>query len=221
MHTYSLYYPVQAECQCCRVVTEFTFKSKHDHVVCKGCIRHQGDSPAVLQLRDTDHVGLWQSEVALVAEAADSREAALQQEIDRLKEQLERRGTDVEDLRETVRRGVAEAPLAAVEKWLHSEEVMKAHGERDRAYRARDRLFQALWALDQMHGPGEGDPHQCACDRRLSRCREAQALAPIVDALTRWEKDQIDRLRRDLSCALPEQHPEWNRAGRRPRSRYA
>jgi hypothetical protein len=41
MHTFPLHRAVQADCHCCRIPTEFVFKSRSDHVICGGCLRHQ------------------------------------------------------------------------------------------------------------------------------------------------------------------------------------
>ena len=103
--------------------------------------------------------------------------------------------------------------MPLVEKWLNGEAVAEARDRRDAAYRARDRAFRAIWSLDRLHGTSERDENQCACGKRLSKCREAEALQPVVEVLMRWENDQIDRLRRGLPCGLPQEHPEMQKYG--------
>ena len=213
VHGHQLQRPVTATCLCCQVDYVFTFKSSSDHVLCRGCERHQGDSKAKLQLKDRDHVALWRSEVQLQAEEAAEREAVLESQVKSLKGELTEMRVEASDLRETVRRGFNEAPVLAVEKWLAGEAVNDAHDRRDAAYRTRDRALRAIWALDRLHRASERDEHQCVCGTRMSKCREAAVLEAMTEALWRWESDQIDRLRRGLACGLPDDHPEVRKRG--------
>ncbi len=111
MHTFPLHRPFPTECLCCRVEQEFTFTSQSDQVVCKGCIRHQGDATVKANQRDTDHVGLWRSELALTKEDHDEVVAQLRVEIERRDQQIADRRTEIADLQAVVRAGVESAPL--------------------------------------------------------------------------------------------------------------
>jgi hypothetical protein len=65
MHAFPLHQTVETECHCCRLLTVFVFTSPSDHVVCKACLPHQGDTSARLTQRNFGHVNLWRSEFAL------------------------------------------------------------------------------------------------------------------------------------------------------------
>ncbi len=49
MHTFPLHRAVQADCHCCRIPTEFVFKSRSDHVICGGCLRHQRTMEPIIE----------------------------------------------------------------------------------------------------------------------------------------------------------------------------
>ncbi len=125
MHLFTLHRPVQVECVCCRITTEFLFKSHSDHVICRGCLRHQGESLPKLKQRNTDHLGLWTSTIAIQAEEAKDRENGLSRRIASLEEELGRERMQVDDLRETVKRGFDDAPLPAVKSGFMMQKYRK------------------------------------------------------------------------------------------------
>lgn len=215
MHQYELHRPVQVKCSCCDIENEFTFKSRSDHVICRGCQRHQGDSVRTLRQRDSDHHGLWASTAAVAAEDAAKRETSLHDRIRSLEEKIGHVQVENDDLRETVRRGFDAAPLPAVEKWLHDAEVQESYRRRDSAFRLRDEAFRAIWQVDTLHRLKAENERQCVCGDPATDCRELVALEPVVGSLDRWEREQLDRLRRGLSCGLPDNHPEWQKHPRR------
>jgi hypothetical protein len=207
VHTYPLHHPVRAECLCCHLTFEVTFTSKTDHVICKGCTRHQGDSVGRLRLRDGDHIAGWRSELGLVDEAHGRRLQLMQQTILAYRDEAERVRIENVRLRETLRAGVLAAPHAEVEHWFANQMIGEAHDQRDAAYRSRDRAFRALWAADRLHhhDPARGD--RCSCGRPASACRELQAIEGVGEALDHWERTQVDRLERGLEHGLPRDHP--------------
>ncbi len=213
MHTYSLHRSVKVECLCCRVERDFTFTSSSDQIVCKSCIRHQGQAVVKANQRDGDHVGLWKSEleVAKISHSADI--TLLQSGIARRENQLAEQRTQIADLQATVRSGVESAPLPAVERWYADEKVGEAQQQRDGAYRSRDHAYRALWRLARLHREDDNRDEHCVCRRTLNGCKEWRAIAGALPALNKWEQNQIDRLRSGQPDGLPDDHPEVLRHG--------
>lgn len=219
MHTYPLHRPFLTECLCCRIEQQFVFTSQSDQVVCKGCVRHQGDTAAKANQRDTDHVGLWRSELALAKEDHTREVSQLRAEIKRRDKQLIDQRTEIVDLQATVRARVESAPLPAVERWFADEQVVAAHGQRDSAYRSRDHAYRALWAADRLHHEDYTRQGHCSCGRRLNQCKELEAIASATAALDKWEKAQIERIRLGQPDGLPAEHPEVLKHGSHTRAR--
>ena len=208
MHNRPLHQPVAVECLCCRVRQEFIFTSTSDQVVCKGCLRHQGDTTAKAKQRDFDHVSLWQSELLLAKEVHAREVAGLRSIIAQRDQELTKRQIEINDLRRVVSVGLETAPLPSVERWWANEQVAAAMKQRDDAYRSRGHAYRALWAVDRLHHDDSTRDGYCACGKRSSKCRELEVVASTADSLTKWETRQIDRLRRDLPDELPDTHPE-------------
>lgn len=226
MHAYPLQRPVTVECHCCRVEHEFMFTSKWDQVICRSCVKHQGNTAEKAGRRDFDHVNLWHSEMAITKEEHAAAWAELNERRRQADEERDQKITDlhaqIEDLRAVIRAGVENAPWPTVEHWYQSEQVADATRKRDSAYRSRDRAFRALWFIDQVHHEDAGRANYCACGNRAEKCQVLDALEPVRDALYKWENQQIDRLRSDREHGLPHEHPEVLRhGGRWYRSRTA
>lgn len=208
MHNHPLHRSLFTACLCCKAEQEFVFTSKTDHVICKSCTRHQGDTAAKAILRDADHVGLWRSELALEQERRSHEAARLRGALEERNAEIARLQTLISDLRATLAEGVEKAPLASVERWWTNAQVAEATRKRDHAYRSRDYAFRALWAINRLHHQDETRDGYCSCRRRADSCKELSALTPELSALTRWEKNQIDRIRSGQSHELPDEHPE-------------
>lgn len=208
MHNYHLHRPVTAKCLCCHVGTEFTFTARSDHVICKGCVRHQGDTLAKAKQRDTDHVALWRSELDLAMEHHAEEIARLLDVISQRDQELATQRIEIQDLQAVVRTGVESAPLGTVQHWWVDEQIANAVDQRDSAYRSRDHAYRALWAVDELHHEDDARDRYCSCGRRVDQCKVFDAIAPAVNALRKWEKNQMDRLHRDLPHGLPDEHPE-------------
>lgn len=213
MHDMPLHRRVSAECLCCRVETEFVFTSRSDQVICKGCLRHQGDTALKAILRDRDHLALWQSELTIAKDGHASVEADRRHLIEERDHELAKRQAEINDLRQVVRVGVENAPLAAVEQWWADEQIRVAHDQRDAAYRSRDHAYRALWAADRLHHEDEQRDRYCICGRQINQCKELQAVESAADSLLHWERGQIDRFQQGLSHGLPDEHPEVLRSG--------
>lgn len=213
MHDKPLHCPVRTECLCCHVEQEFIFKSQSDHVVCKSCLRHQGNTIAKANQRNTDHIGLWKSEVAIANEDHADEVTRLHDVIEQQTRELASQRTEIEDMRAVVRAGIDNAPLATVEQWFANEQVAAAMTQRDSAYQSRDHAYRALWAADRLHHEDESRDEYCSCGQRADRCKEFGALAPAVNALMRWENKQIERLKSGLPDGLPDNHPEVLKLG--------
>ena len=213
MHTYQLHRLVKAECLCCRVEQDFTFTSSSDQVVCKSCTRHQGQTTVKANQRDTDHVGLWKSELELAKINRREDIARLQEAIAHRDQQLRERRKEISDLQAVVRAGVESAPSPMVERWYTDEKVVEALQLRDAAYRSRDRAYRSLWWLARLHREDDARDGYCVCRRTVRGCKEWQAVAGAFPALNKWERDQIDRLHSGQPDGLPDDHPEVLKLG--------
>jgi hypothetical protein len=209
-----LHQRVMRECLCCHVEQEFVFKSRSDQIVCKSCLRHQGDTTTKAVQRDFDHVKLWQSELAIAREGHAEAIHRLREVIQDQEERIAESRTKVGDLEAAVREGFQNAPLPAVERWWKDEQVTAAYQQRDAAYRSRDWLFRALWAIDNLHHPEEKHRDQCSCGLRASSCKILIVLDPVTESLIRWEQAQVERLRKGHPESLPDNHPEVLKRGR-------
>jgi len=215
VHEYLLHRRVTAECLCCHLPSEFEFTSQSDQVVYKGCLRHQGDSTARLRLRAADHVSLWSSEVQLAQEAQDLERQQAAAAVVALEAQLLELRGELSDMRGALKAEISQHPVASVEAWFKGEEISAAQQARDESYRSRDRALGILWNLDALHHDDESKDHFCSCGKPTPRCREWKILATTRSLLYAWEEKQVDRLRRHLPHALPDNHPDVLRVGHR------
>lgn len=217
MHTYPLHRAVEAKCACCKIDEWFKFKSSSDHVLCKACLRHQGDSSAKLKVRDFDHVHRWEAHFGVAQEERAAEEARLHDVIASKDAELGDMRLQISDLRSALEQGVDSAASPEVEHWFADQRIGEASEKRELAYRSRDRAFCALLGIDQRHHEDERRSGLCSCGQRLARCRDYEALLPVVNSLRGWENKQIDRLRTGLEHGLPDDHPEVQK---HPRPRY-
>lgn len=227
MHNHPLHSRVTVQCDCCKIPRDFAFSSSSDHVICKSCHRHQGDSQGKKALRNEDHAGLFRSELLLSHEDRRADEQRFEDKLEEMKERITQRDTIIAakdlligDLEAAIRDGDLNP---AVERWLADDEVRTALRRRDSAYRARDYAFAALWQIARIHHPDERDDQHCSCTRPAKRCPELVGIAGELDALRDWETTQVERLHDDRDHGLPDNHPEVLKAGwpARRRSRHA
>ena len=208
MHNHPLHREVTVECSCCHIDCSFMFKSSSDHVICKGCLRHQGNTlPKVMQ-RDADHIGLWKSAFGVAKEDHFVELNRLKNLITQRDREIAALQTEVEDLHQVVRVGVEDASPLAVQQWFASDRVAQANDQRDAAYRSRDHAYRALWAADHLHHEDEWRDGYCSCGQPAAQCKELGAISPVVTTLHRWEHTQLERLYRGLDHGLPDEHPE-------------
>ena len=95
-------------------------------------------------------------------------------------------------------------PERIVERYVDQQELEDARAEAVRAFRSREKAWQALCEIRLIHR--EGTPGRCRCGQRLDACKIAQ----IVDrypGLELWENEQYRRLRNDQDHMLPDSHP--------------
>lgn len=213
MHDYPLHRPIDVECSCCQLVQQLTFTSNHDQVVCKACARHAGTSHAKLKQRNAEHLGLWTSEVAILCEELQGlRETAAkaQQEAG---ETIKGLTSEVARLKEEIVQGFSDASPADVREIMTQQVVLEAESARDGAYRARDRLYQLLWRLNEKHRPQE-DSGTCVCAQK--HCPVAEAVSDDDRAdLYQWEDRNRKRSLSGKPHGLPRDHPDyhdWRRA---------
>jgi hypothetical protein len=208
VHDYPLHHTVDAECQCCGVVYDTVFTSKSDQVVCRGCIRHQASDARSLLLRNADHKALWRSEVALLRDHYVRRMEAVAAESKAYREEVNRLQEVINELKQTIRDGLALEPPESVLEWLVNEAIDDAETERDRAFRSRANAYRALWAANALHHHEVQRPERCSCGKPAPACKELRAIADMEETLYRWEHQQVERLKKDLEHELPDDHPE-------------
>jgi len=109
---------------------EFSFKSASDHVLCKSCERHVGDSTAKRNRSNADHAGLYRSELLISLEDRDadarSHAAKLHELDDRIAQRdqiIAEKDVAISDLQAVIQTGKLNP---AVERWLADEEVRSA-----------------------------------------------------------------------------------------------
>lgn len=207
VHNYRLWEAVDAECACCQVVTRFVFKSSSDQVICKGCVRHQGDAPNKLRQRDYDHVQLWRSEVGLINQAHDAVVAELRAKLAERSQTIEILNTKVAEQRELLKAELRRAPEATVRAWFDSEAITAANAEVQKSYRSRNHALRAMWDVDRIHHVDEKRDGYCTCGEKDEVCPEWRALDPVRDMLYRWEEKELRRLEDGLDHGLPHHHP--------------
>lgn len=203
---------------------DFTFTSPYAQVVCPACVRHQGSTTAKAIQRDTDHVALWHSELAIAVDDHTTREAAFAAQLAAVRadhaKQVQQLRVEINDLQAVLRTGLDGAPPPTVERWWVSEQLADADESARHAYRSRDHAYRTLWFVVRLHHDDDNRDRHCSCGKRTAQCHEFKAIANIVPTLRRWEEKQIERLRDDLDHGLPDEHPEVLRL-RRPRHRWA
>lgn len=207
MHQYQLHREVDAECVCCRMLYPVTFTSKHDQVVCKSCIRHVGgDTPAKIEQRANDHLGLWVSEVQALEEELDDAQREFGDFKVKAYETQRRLQGEIEHLTDSVAQGLSDRSPEKVRQIMTQHVVTEAEDARDAAYRSRDRLYGVLWRLDGKHRPDSDGV--CICKR--PNC----SVLDVIDedereGLYRWERKQIERAKKRQSHGLPRDHPDY------------
>jgi hypothetical protein len=90
--------------------------------------------------------------------------------------------------------------------------VVQMQGDREKAFRIRDRAMCAIWVIDERHHAVQGE--KCFCGEMLRKCKEYRALDYIRDEYQRWERDQIRRMWENQTHGLPKNHPEVRKANR-------
>ena len=207
MHRYPLYSPVRAECLCCRLGYDATFKSKTDQVICPTCCRHQGNSPQEVERRTRDHTEQARQALQAQHDGYERRLALMKQQCDVYRAELERIGGEIDELRDAVAAGIANTPPESVQRWWESEAIRDAQAKRDIAYRARDKAYRSIWYLDRIHHHDEQNDRKCSCGKAATGCKDLQVLDEIVEALDRWERNQVERCTQGKEHGLPWDHP--------------
>jgi hypothetical protein len=192
-----------------------TFRSNSDHLICRGCQRHQGATRHSLELRDRDHLDLWQSALKVEQEDRVEERHAAQLAAEQQNQRLAQLSAEVLDLQGAVKDGLKAQPVASVERWLQNEAVSAATAERDRSYRSRDHALSVLLQLDWLHREHDERDGFCSCGKRATQCKEWQIIEEIRPFLHTWEERQVERARQGLDHGLSVDHPEARRGWRR------
>jgi hypothetical protein len=216
MHNHQTFIPMVIECECCELANEFTFTTKHDRVICKSCLPHNG-SPEKQQRKLRDHVGLYLSELRLAQEERANEADRYRDNLRVLRaqhqEEIDQMAAKNAELRAALQDGTSNP---SVDRWMADEAVTQAREHRDRVYKQRDYAFVAIWQIKGLHHSDEKSSGHCSCGKPERRCRELDAVKPELEALQRWEDLQIQRLLDGHNHGLPDNHPEVLRmSGRR------
>lgn len=156
--------------------------TRNDGTPCADCGPHAGFA---LQ-SDRDHLRFWRELLARHDDQHAREVTGLRERIVALEQQLRDR------------------PARVVDRYVNIDELQKARAEAERAFRSREKAWQALTEVRLMHR--EDDLGHCLCGTRADKC----PVALIVDrypALKAWEDEQVVRLRHGESHALPDGHP--------------
>lgn len=89
-------------------------------------------------------------------------------------------------------------------RYLDLDALQAAPTEAERAFRSRETAWQALVEVRLLHREEEGGGAAVGCG--WIGCN----IARVVDrypALQKWEEEQVARLRRGQTHALPDAHP--------------
>lgn len=210
VHDHQLHCTVSAVCQCCRLPNDFVFGSPYEPVVCKGCRRHVGADDEARHLRNSDHAGLYLSEIQILREGLretrTQQRADFQIQLDALQSRLEAKNTEVAEqsaligqLRVALRNNQVDSGLA---DWLADEEVASAIDEANRARRATGLVLQALSRLTVIHGRHSKRPRYCVCGKHVDQCSEYRAIESELDVLAKWEEEQFLRHKDGLEHGL-------------------
>jgi hypothetical protein len=200
-----LFRPVEMECDCCGVRSQFTFKAQSDLAVCKSCQRHQG--AAKIQLRERDHLGLWRSEFALREEEIARLQAQVRSDAEERKQLVESHHREMEHQREGFRMELLGKHAEDTRRWFESQAIADAENKRDGAYRARDAAMRVLWRLAQLHEAV--DAARCRCGKPATTCPDLDVLEEEIAYLNSWERNQIERAEKGRPHGLPLDHPKY------------
>ena len=209
-------------CNCCGISYRFTFTSKSDHVLCQECRLHQRRTQEVIERRNIEHIKSWQQ---AMSQLAATHRGALDTErttIAKLKEDIAIRDEKIEELRTSVKalteetqrvlteslKGQAREPGERVLSLLANTVAEQANVEKQTAFRIRDYAMARLWVVDEIHHADDEKNGHCTCGEDLAKCAVYEALAPIRNALYKWEIHQVERLEKNLSHGLPAEHAE-------------
>lgn len=214
-HRYGLYYDLQAQCACCRRMEWFKFKSRHDQVVCPACIRHLGDQPSRVKVRDIEHTKWWVEDVtelkeshrAVVAAADDRRK----REVGSLEAKVSALNEQVSDLEGAMLRELESRPVESIALWFEQTKIAEADERTTRARGYIKHLYRVLWHVAEAHHVADGDRDSCSCGLGCDDCQTLAALNPIQSSLNKWEIDELQRMKDGRQHSLPHDHPEVTR----------
>lgn len=153
------------------------------------CAACKTEAPFAME-RDDKHKARWRELLAVVRQRAARREEDLLARLHQVEKSLEAE--------------VANRPERVVEKWRNQEVIDKAEAEAERAFRSREKAWQAMCEVRLLHR--EAQQGQCRCGKRADRCPEL-AIVGSYPGILEWEREQIRRLQDHLPHALPRNHP--------------
>lgn len=196
------------ECLCCHLTVDEQISSPHHARVCRGCARHQGGTLDKLRQRDSDHVGLWTSTLAVMQDEHAEQVAAWRGVVQAERQKVADVNDELEATRSQLMEKYREVPDGAVARWLDSVAVQAAREDAQKAYKARDAAMRTMWHVNELHHAKNASMTQCSCGKATDHCKVWNTLEPERPYLDRWEKTQIERLEKSLPHGLPRHHPK-------------
>lgn len=186
----------QVACMCCGIQgrplanPRAPGKLPTSRTICKPCAKHQGSELRDLEKRNTEHVIFWRSHLA---DEVAKLDALHERELAKLAGIIKQKDEELED-----------RPIQVVHENLDQEAVDNALVEREIAWQHRDSAFGLLSQIKAWHrDKGDGN---CWCGLSLSKCKVRKLLFND-QILIKWERKQLERLRRSDSHSLPWNHP--------------
>ena len=214
-HNFQTHVPVSPECRCCRLQYKTEFASKSEHVMCNICKGHFGTTQEKSAKRNADHLNQWESYTRQLRDHLAEQEQTLRTEIGQLQDDLETaRGesntarSELEHMLREAAEGQKLTPTDGTLDWLEGVAIKEAQDLRDAAYRSRDKAFNALLLIGDVHHEDEQNEMRCSCGQKLTDCEVVTALSPLSMALNRWEAHQVERAKRGKRYSLPDDHPK-------------
>lgn len=203
-------------CECCWTNSVTKRISDKTSAYCKPCVTHYNSA---VNIRADHRAIAEQARTALIAQRAqaivgdENTVTGLQQElisrsnvIEALRAEKVALQADRDALAAAIAANFIEGLSPNLVTLIRTETIHELEGEKDGAYRTRDRAMGAIWrAMERHHERIDG---KCACGKMASGCPDLDAIAFFRDPFDRWEKRQIELMKAGKFHGLPRDHSE-------------
>ncbi|AKU16606.1 hypothetical protein VV02_13270 [Luteipulveratus mongoliensis] len=96
-----------------------------------------------------------------------------------------------------------------VATWLDEEAIKEADQRTEKARNYINHLHRVLWRVDEQHHVPEDAPEDvCRCGVAADECPTFRALDQVREKLYKWEREELERLKKGWQHNLPKEHPE-------------